>query len=134
MKKIVSVLTAILILLTVFTAVASAADEKNTFVFEKDGNEITVEFESGKFSEEKQEAIAKRLAGIEDDSATTYGLLCNIIGHNIETETTNVITHKVFNYDPRCKKQTYYISTCTRCDYYEEELITSGYVSCCPED
>ena len=67
-----------------------------------------------------------------DDDAATYGIICTVIGHKIETSTTYTITHKARTTAPRCLKKKYNHEVCTRCDDYNKStLISSTYISCC---
>lgn len=67
----------------------------------------------------------------ESDEAATYGLMCTLFGHKLETSTSSTITHKVYSTDPRCLKKIYAIEACTRCDYTSTRMISSEYISCC---
>lgn len=135
MKKIISVLIAVLILMTV-TTVFSAATEENTakYSYLVDNTEYTVEFSNSAASDEKQEAVAKKLIGLNDSSTQTYGLGCILFGHDYVYDTVYVITHKAKTYSPRCKEDTYDVTYCEDCDYTEQELIGTNYIACCPED
>ena len=68
---------------------------------------------------------------ITTDSVSTYGLTCTLFGHKLENSLVDVITHKVRTTSPRCKKQTYAYSACTRCDYETSTLADTEYIYCC---
>ncbi|MBQ8576908.1 MAG: hypothetical protein IJ449_02920 [Clostridia bacterium] len=64
----------------------------------------------------------------------TQGILCSVLGHELETKTSVVYEHKVRETSPRCDKKTYAISQCTRCTYLSQELISSVPAICCIVD
>lgn len=67
----------------------------------------------------------------EDDGATAYGLMCTLFGHKIETTSVTAVTHKVRTTAPRCRRDTYSVDNCTRCDYTKSTLSRSVYIACC---
>ena len=94
---------------------------------------VTVQFDSDTaLSPEKMQALADSIV-YDIPQAQTYAF-CWLLGHDKVTETMTATYHKELPYDPRCRLDIYLITTCTRCDFYEEELHSSGYISCCPED
>jgi hypothetical protein len=85
-------------------------------------------------SEETRAKIERYFASgkpAEDDGATTYGLTCTLLGHNIKISSVSTINHKVRTSEPRCLKRTYNYEECTRCDYSKANLIDSEYIFCC---
>ena len=132
MKRIVSILICTLILMTALCVVASAESTgNNTYTFETEDAHYTVTFESNNLSEEQQRRVAEGLVFGRDDSAATYGLGCTLFGHDYIYETVRVITHKVRTTNPKCKEETYDVTTCEDCDYYEATLIDTRFVDCC---
>ena len=132
MKKTIKVLAFLLIIMTALTVVASATGENTaSYNYEVDDTEYTVTFSNSSMSREKQEAIARKLVGIDDSSAQPYGLKCTLFGHDYVYETTYVTVHKVNTYAPRCALKTYNLTYCDDCDYYEEELVRTEYIDCC---
>lgn len=135
MKKTIRVLAFLLVIITVLTVVASATGENTTtYTYETEDAEYTVIFSNSSMSQEKQEAIAQKLIGLDDSSVQTYGLGCTLFGHDYLYDRVHVVTHKVYSTSPRCKRQTYDITYCEDCDYYEEKLVAVTYIECCPED
>ena len=133
MKKIISVFIA-LVLCIFSAALITSASENPTVVITTDDAEYTVEFENTNLSEEQRTAIAHNLVFGKDDNAQTYGLMCTLFGHKTEQIKATKITHKVRTSSPRCKRDSYVITTCTRCDYYDEEYTGTSYIVCCPVD
>lgn len=133
MKKILSVFMA-LTLCVLSVALITSASEKPTVVITTDDAEYTVEFENTNLSEEQREAIAHNLVFGKDDTVQTYGLMCTLFGHKTEENKVSVITHKVRTSSPRCKRESYLVTICTRCDYQEQELTSTSYIVCCPID
>ena len=135
MKKTIRVLAFLLVIMTALSVVASATRENTaTYTYETEDTEYTVIFSDSSVPQEKQEAIAQKLIGIDDSSAQTYGLGCTLFGHDYLYDTVDVITHKVRASHPRCKQDTYDITYCEDCDYFDEELVATTYVQCCPLD
>ena len=127
-KRLVAMLIAIAIAMCLFVMPSSAAGEA-----EHAHENIEIIFEDETLSEEfKARATAHFLNGApEDDGTATYGLTCTLFGHKLETGTTTTITHKARATAPRCLRQYYDYSACTRCDYETSTLISSSYIHCC---
>ncbi len=133
MKKIISVFIA-LTLFALSATVITSASENPTVVITTDEAEYTVEFENTNLFEEQRADIAHNLVFGKDDNARTYGLMCTLFGHKTEENMISVITHKVRSSSPRCKREMYAVTICTRCDYQEQELTSTSYIVCCPID
>lgn len=131
MKKIVS-LFVVAILCILSATVITSASENPTIVIAVDDTEYTVEFENTALSDEQQQAIAYNLINGADDNVQTYGLMCTLFGHNTQESTVSVITHKVRTSSPRCKRESYLVTICERCDYQEQVLKGTSYIVCCP--
>ena len=127
-KRLVAMLIAIAISMCLFVIPSSAAGEA-----EEAHTHIEVYFEDETLSEEfKAKATEYFLNGApEDEGAAPYGLTCTLFGHKLETTTTYTITHKARSTAPRCLKQYYDYSACTRCDYEASTLKSSTYIHCC---
>ncbi len=135
MKKTIRVLAFLLVIMTALSVAASATSEStNTYSYETEDTEYTVVFTNNSVPAEKQEAIAQKLIGIDNSSAQPYGLGCTLFGHDYVYDTVRVITHKVRAIHPRCKEDTYDVTYCEDCDYFEEELVETTYIRCCPLD
>ena len=134
-KALLIVLTLIMVLSSV--PVLANAEENNSnasFEYEIDGTEYTIEFSNSSFDAEKQEMIARRIVGLEVTTIQPRNLLCDIFGHKETTENVTAIVHKVYDTAPRCLTKTFRVTTCSRCDYYKQTLISSEYRYCCAED
>ena len=135
MKKTIRVLAFLLVIMTALSVVASATSENTaTYTYETEDTEYTVIFSDSSVSQEKQEAIAQKLIGLNDSSAQTYGLGCILFGHDYLYDTVHVVTHRVLSTAPRCKQDSYDVTYCEDCDYFEENLYATTYIHCCPED
>lgn len=136
MKKTISILLATILCIFSSAVITSATAEPVTSTVDIvcDGVEYTVEFEETTLSDEQQLIIAQRLLSKEHDGIETYGLICTLFGHDTEENVVSVITHKVRTTSPRCKRESYSVTTCTRCDYQEQELNGTSYIVCCPEE
>lgn len=128
----------ILLAMTTFVAFAlplfvNAFAVQNELDYEIGENHYTVIFE-GELSEGKKDIIAKRILGIEVETAEPYGLMCTLFGHNYEETTAVIITHKARTSAPRCKREIYQVKVCSRCDDTVYTLDTRDYIYCCSAD
>lgn len=130
-KKLLAMALALTTLLTIFIIPVGATEEQTN-------EDIEIVIVNEDISEETKAKIYAYYSDPDhnhentDDGATTYGLICSIIGHKIETSTTYTIQHKARATAPRCLKKSYKYEVCTRCDDYEKStLITTAYINCC---
>ncbi len=130
-KKLLALTLAICTLLTLFIMPVGAADEHNH-------EEIEIVILNDDISEEAKAKIYAYYSDPdhnhenEDDGVVTYGLICSVIGHKIDTSSVTVTTHKARATAPRCLKKSYKHEVCTRCDDYEKStLLSSTYINCC---
>lgn len=92
-------------------------------------NEVVYIFNEDVSNEIKEKVIAS-INGEED--AQSRGIICSLLGHDIETGTTTAITHKARATAPRCLEKVYDYEACKRCDDYSTTtLISSRYIYCC---
>ncbi len=97
-------------------------------------NDVEIIILDGNDSAETKERIENYFATGEpatDNSATTYGLTCTLLGHKLQNSIVEVTTHKVRAIAPRCVCKTYDYNACTRCDYETSQLIATEYIYCC---
>ncbi len=120
-KKLISIVLTVAFALSAFQVFAFAGNA------EVDHKEYI--FESGVSDELKAKVIA--VINGEESEADPAGLLCDILGHNLETTTATEITHKVNTSAPRCLRRIYKVSACSRCDYSTKTLTSSEYIFCC---
>ncbi len=128
-KKILSVIFAIAMLVSIFTIPANAANTVETETHEH----IEIIIQNEDISEETKEKIIAFYSngGDECEGTTTYGLTCTLFGHELETSLTTTVTHKARTTSPRCLKNTYNYKACTRCEYENSSLLSSTYIVCC---
>ena len=129
MKKILTIILCAVLAIncTAFTM------SDSTYEYIVDDSHITIEFSSASvLSTEKQRQIADQMV-YGDDDASTYAW-CWLTGHNYVTEAVTAVEHKVYTLSPRCIQRIYSIETCTKCDHFEETLIATTSIACCPED
>ena len=125
-KSLLSLIMATAVLLSVLSIPAFATET------EEEHTHIEIIFEGNVSDEYKEKATHYFLNGEEnEDGSCTYGIICQMNGHNLESNIITKITHKVNKFDPRCLKETYYYSACTRCSYESTTLISSVYITCC---
>ena len=129
MKRIFAFIMAVVSLFCVMfvSAGAEGVDEGTVTITV---NETEFIFGSDTTEDFREKFIANYFNG-EDERATTYGLTCTLFGHKIETTSVTAVTHKVLSTSPRCRRDTYSVDNCTRCDYTKSNLISSEYISCC---
>lgn len=122
---------AILLVLTLLTCTfALPVSAKNTT---NENTEIEIII-NDEVSEETKAKIERYFANgepFENDGATTYGLTCTLLGHNIKISSVSAVTHKASATAPRCLKKTYDYEECTRCDYEQATLVDREYIYCC---
>ena len=113
---------------------ANVISESEIYYQEED---LTVIFEENStLSSEQKQFIADKIVSGEsiiDDGISIYSL-CWLTGHDIVSESVSVVEHKLSETDPRCKKNTYIVDTCSKCDYLEYTLFSSSWILCCPEE
>lgn len=126
MKKIIAFIMAITL---VFSAMSISVYAEDTSEISVTVNGIEFIFEAGT----SEEFIDKFIVDYfnPEDNAQTYGITCTLLGHDIETTTTFVVTHNASASAPRCLKKTYHVDTCTRCDYASKTLMKQEYIYCC---
>ena len=131
MKRVIKLVSVILVMLCLTFAVS--ASNGNDLIISYPENNITVEFDaSTTLSSTKRQVVADAI--VLDTPIIQSRAWCWLTGHDKTSDTVGVTYHKQMVLDPRCLLEVYIITTCTKCDYYEEELYSSGYISCCPVD
>ncbi len=129
-RNIIISIVCLMILSTVFITAAHSSE----FYYEDE--DITVRFESDtELSYEQKQAIADKMVygSSNDEQISTYSW-CWLVGHDKVSNAVAVIEHKVEETVPRCIERIYAVETCTACDYIDEELVSTTYIFCCPED
>ena len=131
MKKFLALILAIasVFSLATFSASAESADENTTVIVR--GN-VEYIFEAG-VSDDHINSFIESCENEHngDEEASTYGITCTLLGHDLETSSIISISHKARATDPRCIRRIYDVSTCTRCDYSTQKLLSTQYISCC---
>lgn len=131
MNRLIKLISVVMIILC-FTLGVSASGESELIINYPE-NHITIQFEDDTaFSEEERQMIADRIAF--NTPIIQSRAWCWLTGHDKTTETVTVTQHKALQYDPRCLLEVYLVTTCSKCDYYEQELQNSCYITCCPAD
>lgn len=131
MKSFIKII-AMCIALFSLTLAISASDENALIIFYPE-EEITIEFDaSTSLSAVKRQMIADAIA--LDTPIIQSRAWCWLTGHDKTTETVTAIYHKQREINPRCYAEVYLITTCSKCDFYEEELQNAMYITCCPEE
>ena len=133
MKKICTAVMIIICLIVTINIVS--ADSSREIRIEYADEDITVIFD-GSSSDDEQlcKKIADRLVYGDNENEVEPISLCWLFGHDITTSSVSVITHKVLKHSPRCLEEVYDVQTCSKCDYYKEELVASYYIVCHPDD
>ena len=128
MKKILAIILALasVFSLATFSASAETADENNIVIVKGDVEYI---FEADA-SEDLINSFIESCENEHEDVATC-NLLCEVLGHKLETSTAQTVTHNAKTTAPRCLLKTYSVSACSRCDYSTKTLTSSTYIYCC---
>ena len=129
MKRIIALIMAVVSVFSVMTFSASAHETKQETVIVKVGDTEFI-FDADTSEEFRQKAIAAHM-NPEDDGAQTYGIICDLLGHNLISEDVISIIHNARTSAPRCLKRIYQDDVCTRCDYVNKTLLSNEYIYCC---
>lgn len=131
MKKFLALILALtsVFSLATFSASAESSDENTTVIIKGDVEYI---FEA----DASEDLINSFIESCENEEHThegtsTYGILCTLLGHKLESSTVQTITHNARTTAPRCLKKIYTVETCSRCDYSTKTLTNSLYIYCC---
>lgn len=68
---------------------------------------------------------------ISSEAAVPYGLMCTLFGHDEQLHSVSAIEHKVRATNPKCLETDYLVTTCSRCEYENIEVLAEIYISCC---
>ena len=120
-------------LLCVVMAVNICAETSNSYFFDYQKENITISFESA-LDEKSCKAISDHLVYGESDNEISKISFCWLFGHNLSTSSVVVIRHEVKPISPRCLRELHIVTTCSKCDYMEDEIVSSVYISCHPEE
>ncbi len=129
MKRIISLIMAVVSLFCVMSVAAGAQGvDEGTVTVTVD--ETVFIFDAETTEDFREKFIANYFNG-EDEGATAYGLMCTLFGHKLESSVVAAVTHKASATSPRCRRDTYNVETCSRCDYTKSTMIDSKYIVCC---
>lgn len=131
MKKFLALILALASVFSIatFSTSAETADENNIVIIKGD---VEYVFEADTSEEFINSFIYSCENEHEDcEEAATYGLMCTLFGHKLESSTVQTITHNARTSAPRCLRKTYTVEICSRCDYSTKTLISSTYIYCC---
>ena len=137
MKKIISLVSAICMMITGAAIGSSAAEFEDTNIntFNYGNKEICISDEN--ISHEKMQFIADYIAegsfaDMHENNVSPCGLAC-LFGHKIETTAATETEHNAYSSSPKCLVKKYKIEYCTRssCDYIKKELISSYRTAVC---
>jgi len=129
MKKITALILAFVFAFLTMSITAYAEESKENTVTVT-VNEVEFVFDADTTEEFRNKFIAHYFSHGDEDT-TTYGLMCTLFGHKLESSYVTTIKHKVRANDPRCLRETYDTEACARCDYANAVLIGSEYITCC---
>lgn len=129
MKKMIS-LVMVVVSLFLIMSVSVSAEDTNENTVTVTVNETEFIFDAETTEDFRDKAISNHF-NHGDENTATYGLMCTLFGHKLESSVITTITHKVRATAPRCLRERYDTEACTRCDYTNAVLISSEYISCC---
>lgn len=128
MKKIIALVMSVILVFSVMSVSVYAEDTAENIVVSVNGVDFIFDADT---SEDFRNKFIENYFNPDEDGAEAYGLTCTLLGHNIETSSSVVITHNARTSAPRCLQETYSVDTCTRCNYSNATLLKSVYISCC---
>lgn len=112
---------------------AYASQATQIYVYDMDEHVVEVTFnENSNFNIEQQQWIADIL--VNDTLPIQSRAWCWLTGHNYISDAVTVTTHEARVLSPRCLEETYEVTTCSKCNYYAEDLLGAEYIFCCPEE
>ncbi len=129
MKKIIAIIMVVVSLFSVMSISAFAAEESEDTITVT-VNETEFIFDANTTEEFRNKVIADYFNDSDED-VVTYGLMCTLFGHKLESKVITAITHKAKATAPRCLRERFDVQACSRCDYITKDLISSSYISCC---
>lgn len=129
MKKIIAIIMVVVSLFSIMS-ISAFAEEVSEDTITVIVNETEFIFDADT-TEEFRNAFIADYFNEGDEDVATYGLMCNLFGHKLESEIITTITHKAKATAPRCLRQTFEVQTCSRCDYLTKTLLSSVYTNCC---
>jgi len=125
MKAILKILVLTLaILMSVITITAAEVNKTKNNNFEVTPPEDTI------FTEIQQKNIIDYLTK-NKELPVSKGLTCILFGHDTAIERWTLTYHKEHASAPRCIRNVYDVSACSRCDYMASDLVLSIRVFCC---
>ena len=129
MKKIISLIMALCLMICGFSVVGSA-DEVTNNVFHYADSDIVIMVDGLSTAEMRRIADYIAYGDTHDDGISTCALCSS---HIIETTQAIQTTHNVFSTSPKCYVRTFRVECCTRssCDYIKKTLIDSYRISEC---
>lgn len=120
-------------LLGAVLAVNICAETSGSYIFNYEDKNITVSFDSS-LDEKTCNEISDRLIYGSSEAKPSAISFCWLFGHDLTTSTVTEIKHKAKPKSPRCLQERHAITTCSKCDYMEDEIVSSVYIACHPED
>jgi len=131
MKRIGSIILVLAFLIGVIQITVSAQGNVNNLVPAGGDYEVDVYIPED-LSPEVQAKILAYMFGTEaSEPEQNRNVLCTLFGHNYEITYSTSVTHNVYTTSPKCVRNTYKASTCTRCGHSETELYKSERISTC---
>ncbi len=94
-------------------------------------NRIEMEIERRNLNDEQIQTIINHFFGVREQQVTSRNIICSAFGHDYDTTITTITRHNVYSSYPKCVKDTYEVSVCSRCDHSETVLLNSIRVGCC---
>jgi len=131
MKIFKIILASVLLLSILYTGIYANAEIVGDSIYFYDEN-ITIKFNpDDSLDDNRKLFIANALVYGAPKQTRAW---CWLTGHSLREYTLTSLKHRVEPLDPRCLRSIYDVTVCDNCDYYEEVLLTSVLVSCCPKD
>ena len=131
MKRLICLSLAIIFAISLCFSASADSNDNNTITVDH----YTIIFdENSTLTQEEKLYLAEVRANHtheNNDDASTYGVMCDLFGHKTTTETIIVIEHCVRDTPPRCLETYEDLTTCSRCDYVEVDVLSSVHIFCC---
>ena len=131
--KVIKIMLAIIFCIALSLSFSANVISESEIYYQEDDVTVIFDTESVLSADQKQFIADKIVSGepIVDDGVATYSW-CWITGHDIVSELVYAVEHKYSPTVPRCKKETYNVESCTKCDHMDYTLISTIMLVCCP--
>lgn len=129
MKRMGSVILVLAFLISIMQIAVSAQDGYPAPAC--DECEVEVFIPEDLSPEVRAKILANMFGETDSEPEQDRNIICTLFGHDYEITYSYSTSHNVYTTSPKCVRNTYKNSTCTRCGHTETELYKSERISTC---